>query len=277
MALYAIGDVQGCFTELQKLLEKIAFDPASDRLWFTGDLVNRGPRSVDTLRFVKSLGEKGVSVLGNHDVHLLAVSQNARPLKKNDTFGDVLAAPDADELIDWLRHRPLLHYQDGFCLVHAGLSPQWDLETALRCAAEVEQALQGPEFNPLLAHIYGNQPDRWAESLRGFDRLRFITNAFTRLRYCTRDGRIDLQEKNRPGSQAPHLIPWFEVPGRKSRQLTILFGHWSTLGFYVGNGCYGLDSGCLWGQQLTALRLDGEIRRCSLPCPRTLAPGADFD
>jgi bis(5'-nucleosyl)-tetraphosphatase (symmetrical) len=277
MALYAIGDIQGCFTELQQLLERIRFDPAADRLWFTGDLVNRGPRSLDTLRFVKNLGDRAVSVLGNHDLHLLAVAQNPLTFKRTDTFGDILTAPDAAELIDWLRQRPLMHSELGFCLVHAGLWPQWTLENARRLAGEVERALRGAEFNAFLAHLYGNRPDRWSESLRAFHRLRFITNAFTRMRYCTRDGRIDLKEKSRPGAQAVHLIPWFEVPDRQSRDVTVLFGHWSSLGFYAGNGCYGLDSGCLWGGELTALRLDGKIIRISLPCPRTLPSGGDSD
>lgn len=268
MAIYAIGDVQGCFAELQRLLEKIGFDPREDSLKFTGDLVNRGPRSLETLRFIKGLGAAAVTVLGNHDLHLLSVAVGASKTRHKDTFGDILNAPDRDELLDWLRHRPLLHHGHRFYLVHAGLPPQWNMGTAMKHAREVEAVLQSHDYAEFFAHMYGDEPAQWSDELTGWERLRFITNALTRIRYCGPDGRLDFKEKCRPGQQPQSLAPWFEVPNRRSKSAEIIFGHWSTLGFYAKNGCYGLDTGCLWGGELTALRLDGsEMRRISLPCP----------
>jgi bis(5'-nucleosyl)-tetraphosphatase (symmetrical) len=267
MAIYAIGDVQGCFVELQRLLEKIRFDPIKDSLRFTGDLVNRGPHSLETLRFIKGLGDGAVSVLGNHDLHLLSVAVGASKTKRKDTFGDVLNAPDRDELLDWLRHRPLLHHGDRFYLVHSGIPPQWNMGTAMKCALEVETVLRSDAYAEFFAYMYGDEPAQWSDALTGWERLRFITNAFTRMRYCDRQGRLDFKEKCRPGQQPRHLVPWFEVPNRRSKGAEIIFGHWSTLGFYAGNGCYGLDTGCLWGGELTALRINGsEMRRISTPC-----------
>jgi bis(5'-nucleosyl)-tetraphosphatase (symmetrical) len=268
MAVYAIGDVQGCFAELQSLLEKLHFDPAEDRLWLTGDLVNRGPRSLETLRFVRSLGDAAVAVLGNHDLHLLAVAQGVSRTKHRDTFGDVLGAPDRDELLDWLRRRPLLHHEKGFYLIHAGLPPQWRVEEAERYAAEVEGFLRSGDYPEFFGRMYGDQPDRWSPFLSGWDRLRFITNCFTRLRFCEADGRVEFRQKGPPGSQPPHLLPWFAVPDRRSAGANIVFGHWSTLGFYRENGVFCLDTGCLWGGELTALRLDRESPRISVPCQR---------
>jgi bis(5'-nucleosyl)-tetraphosphatase (symmetrical) len=266
MAIYAIGDVQGCFAELQRLLDKIRFDPAADRLWFTGDLVNRGPQSLETLRFIRSLGDRAVTVLGNHDLHLLAVAHGVSRTKRKDTFGDVLMAPDRDILLEWLRRRPLLFREGAFYLIHAGLPPQWSIDDAERYALEVESCLQGDRFIELFRHMYGDQPDLWAETLSGWDRLRFITNCFTRIRYCDRDGRMDFKEKGAPGTQPSHLMPWFKVPGRRSAGSQIVFGHWSTLGFYADGGVYGIDTGCLWGGELTALRLDGEMQQICVSC-----------
>lgn len=266
MAIYAIGDIQGCFAELQRLLDKIGFDPAADRLWFTGDLVNRGPRSLETLRLIRSLGDAAVAVLGNHDLHLLAVAHGVSKTKHRDTFADVLDAPDRDALVDWLRRRPLLHRDGAFYLIHAGLPPQWSAEDAERHAKEVESCLRGDDFIKLFRQMYGDQPDLWSETLQGWSRLRFITNCFTRIRYCDRQGRTDFRQKGAPGTQPPHLMPWFKVPGRKSAGVEIVFGHWSTLGFYADDGVYGLDTGCLWGGELTALRLDGEKQRISVSC-----------
>jgi len=267
MAIYAIGDLQGCFAELQYLLEKIGFDPAEDTVRFTGDLVNRGPHSLETLRFIKGLGKAAVTVLGNHDLHLLAVAFGASRTKHKDTFDDVLSAPDRDELLDWLRRRPLLHHADKFYLVHAGLPPQWNMGTAINCAREVEAILQSDGHAEFFLHMYGDQPVEWSDQLTGWERLRFITSAFTRMRYCDRHGRLDFKEKCRPGQQPAHLVPWFKAPNRRSTGAEIIFGHWSTLGFYADNGCYALDTGCLWGGELTALRLDGsEMRRISVPC-----------
>lgn len=268
MAVYAIGDVQGCYAELQGLVEALRFDPAVDRLWFTGDLVNRGPQSLETLRFVRSLGNAAVTVLGNHDLHLLAVASGISHTRRRDTFGDVLGAADRDELMDWLRRRPLLHGEGGFYLIHAGLPPQWRIEEAENHAAEVEACLRGGDYPELLRRMYGDQPDLWSEALDGWERLRFITNCLTRLRYCTAGGRLEFHQKGRPGSQPQGLLPWFEVPGRRSRDAGIVFGHWSTLGFYRGENVVCLDTGCLWGGQLTALRLDGESRVVAVPSLR---------
>jgi bis(5'-nucleosyl)-tetraphosphatase (symmetrical) len=265
MALYAIGDVQGCFAELRSLLEKIRFDPAADRLWFAGDLVNRGPQSLETLRFIRSLGDAAVAVLGNHDLHLLAVAQGVSKTKHRDTFGDVLGAPDRDELLDWLRRRPLLHHGGGFYLIHAGLPPQWSVDQAAAHAAEAEAVLQGDDCAEFFRHMYGDQPDLWSESLEGFARLRFTINCLTRLRYCHADGRVEFKQKGPPGSQPPGLVPWFAAPGRRSTGAHILFGHWSTLGFYAGHGVCCLDTGCLWGGELTALRLDEGLQRIAVP------------
>jgi bis(5'-nucleosyl)-tetraphosphatase (symmetrical) len=260
MVAYAIGDVQGCFDELRLLLDKIAFDPAIDRLYFVGDLVNRGPKSLETLRFIKNLGDAAITVLGNHDLHLLAVACGQSKTKRRDTFADILDAPDREDLLDWLRSRPLLHVAGEFYLIHAGLPPQWDMETAIRCAREMEAALRGEASAAFFAHMYGDTPTVWSEDLEGWPRLRFISNCFTRLRYCEGDGTLDMREKSAPGGHMAHLLPWFRVPGRRSLGEKILFGHWSTLGFHVENGCYCLDSGCLWGGELTALGLGGEGR-----------------
>jgi len=259
MAEYAIGDVQGCFGELRLLLNKIGFDPRHDRVYFVGDIVNRGPQSLETLRFIKNMGESAVTVLGNHDLHLLSVAYGASKTKRRDTFGDILGAPDRDGLLDWLRMRPLLHLTSEFYLIHAGLPPQWDMETAARCAREVETVLRGDAAGEFFQIMYGDKPDRWSEKLEGWPRLRFITNCFTRLRYCDRNGVLDMKEKGAPGSQeSPYLMPWFKVQGRASESAKIIFGHWSTLGYHVEQNCHCLDTGCLWGGKLTAMRLDGE-------------------
>jgi bis(5'-nucleosyl)-tetraphosphatase (symmetrical) len=273
MAVYAIGDVQGCFDELQALLALIDFNPRQDHLWFAGDLVNRGPKSLETLRFVRSLD--AVTVLGNHDLHLLASTFIPGQRKRKDTLQNIIDAPDANDLLDWLRHRPLLHHDAalGYTLIHAGLPPQWDLQTANACAGEVEQALQGNDYVEFLAAMYGNQPDIWDPDMTGAQRLRFITNCFTRLRYCDTHGRVALEEKGPPGSQPKHLKPWFEWPERNSRDMRILFGHWSTLGAYDAPGIHALDTGCLWGGQLTAVRLHKhQIERVEYPCPGARKP-----
>jgi bis(5'-nucleosyl)-tetraphosphatase (symmetrical) len=275
MAVYAIGDVQGCFDELQALLELIAFDPADDRLWFAGDLVNRGPKSLETLRFIRGLGSGASCVLGNHDLHLIAMA-HSQPLDNGDhTLDAILQAPDRDELIDWLRHQPLLHHDDtlGFTMIHAGLPPQWDLQLAQRCAHEVEAMLRSDRLVEFIAHMYGNKPARWSGKLSGWKRLRFIVNCFTRLRFCDAEGRIKLKHKGPPGSQPASLRPWFEIPGRASRDMNIVFGHWSTLGKRDDPGIYPIDSACLWGGQLTALRIDTSPKRFDLPCPQLVAPG----
>lgn len=277
MAVYAIGDIQGCFHALERLLERIEFDPCADRLWFTGDLVNRGPDSLQVLRFVRDLGASARVVLGNHDLHLLAVWAGDGRLKRGDSLAAVLEAPDADELLHWLRERPLLHEEPGmpFTLVHAGISPQWDLATARRCARELEHTLRGPEFADFFRNIYGDEPDRWDERLEGWDRLRYITNVFTRMRYCAGDGGLRLSFKGPIDEAPPDHYPWFRVPGHHGleRGNTVICGHWSTLGLHTGDGILGIDTGCLWGGELTAVRLDRNREVICEPCQTVMEPG----
>lgn len=258
MAIYAIGDVQGCFASLMALLDKIRFEPSRDQLWFTGDLVNRGPDSINVLRFVRDLGNSAITVLGNHDLHLLAIASGHTKQKQRDTLENILAAKDRDELLDWLRARPLLHRDAalGYTMVHAGLAPQWDLKEARQLAAEVEQLLCSDKYRDFFQHMYGNQPSQWRPSLTGWDRLRFITNVFTRIRYCDEKGNLDLEEKRAPAEVSEPLKPWFESRDGQNTTETILFGHWSTLGFVKTNNVICLDSGCLWGGELMAIRLD---------------------
>lgn len=275
MATYAIGDVQGCYDELLALLERMAFDPVNDRLWFVGDLVNRGPQSLQVLRWVKNLDPPAHCVLGNHDLHLLAVAAGHERYGRNDTFRDVLTAPDRDELLDWLRRLPLLHHDSatGYTMVHAGLPPQWDLAQASACAAEVEAVLRGPAYGEFLMQMYGDEPRAWSDSLSGVARLRFITNCLTRLRFCDAQGVLALHEKGPPGSQPAPWLPWFEVPERRSRNLHILFGHWSALREYSAPGLDALDTGCVWGGNLSALRLDGKPHsRIHITCGAHGAP-----
>ncbi len=273
MAVYAIGDIQGCYDPLRALLDRLRFDPAADTLWLTGDLVNRGPHSLDVLRLVKSLPQ-AITVLGNHDLHLLAVASGQAPSKKHDTFDAILNAPDRDELLNWLRQRPLLHHdaQLGCALIHAGLLPQWDLELARRLAHEAEHYIARSAGNELFTHMYGDSPDHWQDDLAGWARIRLIINAFTRLRYCHPDGRMDLRPKGAPDRTPPPLLPWFKVAGRRSQGLRLVFGHWSTLGLYDADGVLGLDTGCLWGGHLTAVRLDAAPEFTGIACAPTLVP-----
>src|SRR5574337_167770 len=279
MSIFAVGDIQGCYDELQQLLARIKVNPAEDTLWFTGDLVNRGPKSLDALRFVKSLDARAISVLGNHDLHLLALAAGVDKHRSADTLNAVLAAPDRDELLRWLRHRPLLHHDAtlGFTLVHAGLPPQWDLATASACAQELEQVLRSADHAEFFRHMYGNQPARWSPELNGIERLRFIVNCFTRLRYVNADGDLDLASKGAPGSQPAGFMPWYTVPNRASANLHILFGHWSTVGEVKGHNVYPLDTGCVWGGRLSALRLDGDDSGgwYCVDCPRAQRPGVN--
>lgn len=277
MSHFAIGDVQGCYGALQRLLEQLRFDPARDRLWFAGDLVNRGPDSLRTLRFVRALGDRAICVLGNHDLHLLARARGGRGGRR-DTLDALLAAEDRDELLDWLRHRPLLHEWQGWALLHAGLPPQWDLPQARRAARQVEALLRGPEHPQLLSRMYGDQPAQWSTRLRGIARARFVINAYTRLRYCDAQGRFDAHAKGAPGSQPPGLLPWFAVPGRRSLDTEIVFGHWSTLGqvHWPEHRVWGLDTGAVWGGKLTALCL--ETRALSqVDCSEYRRPDGDGD
>jgi bis(5'-nucleosyl)-tetraphosphatase (symmetrical) len=262
MAIYAIGDVQGCHPELQRLLDRLRFDPASDRLWFCGDLVNRGNGSLEVLRLVHGLREHCVVALGNHDLSLLAIAEREPEARArtNQDLRRVLEAEDGPVLIDWLRGQSLLHHDAtlGFTLVHAGLAPSWTLKQAQHVAHEVERALRGPGHHALLQRMFGNRPARWSSRLHGHDRLRAAINIFTRMRYCDAHGRIDFDAKGPPGSQRTGLYPWFEVPGVRTRDTRIVCGHWSALGRFAGLGIYAIDTGCVWGGKLTALRLDRE-------------------
>jgi bis(5'-nucleosyl)-tetraphosphatase (symmetrical) len=290
MSTYAIGDLQGCYDPLRRLLDAVGFDPAHDRLWFAGDLVNRGPQSLQTLRFIAGLGGAALSVLGNHDLHLLAVAHGGRRGRR-DTLEELLAAPDRDELLDWLRRQPLLHEAPGLALatapapsptmgplalLHAGLPPQWDLAQARACAREAEAALRAPDYPELLRQMYGDEPALWDEQLRGLPRLRFIINCYTRLRYCDKQGRAEFASKGAPGSQPKGLLPWFAVPKPRWAGTTVLFGHWSTLGrvHWPEYGVYGLDTGAVWGRRLTALRLD-DRKLISVECPELRKPDED--
>lgn len=259
MPTYAIGDIQGCYQEFEQLLERIRFDASRDRLWLVGDLVNRGPQSLEVLRRVRSLGGAVSAVLGNHDLHLLAVAMVGDKVKARDTLDAILEAPDRDELLHWLRQLPLLHHDASldYTMVHAGLPPQWDLPKARACAREVETALRDERrCKDLFEHMYGDKPNRWSDDLAGFDRLRFITNCFTRLRFCSDDGRLDLKFKGKLADAPADLLPWFRVPQRRSRKERIVFGHWSALGYYAGDNVLSIDTGCVWGSTLCAVRLD---------------------
>ncbi len=267
MATYAIGDLQGCFGPLQELLGEIGYRESEDRLWFVGDLVNRGPQSLEILRFVKALGERAVSVLGNHDLHLLMVAEARVKAHRNDTLAEILDAPDRDQLLTWLRHRPLMHVEGEYAMVHAGLLPSWSISQALALAQETAQALQGSAWRDLMAHMYGNQPDRWDDALSGFDRLRIIINAMTRLRVCTVDGRMEFGHKGNLDDIPAGYMPWFAVPGRKSAQSTVVCGHWSAIGLLAQRNLLALDSGCLWGRCLSAVRLE-DRRIFQVSCPK---------
>jgi len=271
MATYAIGDIQGCYRSLLELLASFRFDADRDELWFVGDLVNRGPDSLKTLRFVRQLGARAVCVLGNHDLHLIAVAAGQARLRHGDTLDEVLQAPDRDELLDWLRQRPLLHRHDAYAMVHAGLLPQWSVGDALAVAQEVEAVLRGPDYHALLAHMYGNDPDHWEPSLTGFARWRVIVNAMTRMRVCSLQGRMVLSFVGEPKDAPPDMLPWFEVPGRASRGTRVIFGHWSAQGLVMQPDVVGLDTGCLWGRQLSALRLD-DRRLFQVSCAEAQVP-----
>ncbi|MGD9842657.1 MAG: symmetrical bis(5'-nucleosyl)-tetraphosphatase [Steroidobacteraceae bacterium] len=260
MAVFAVGDIQGCCDEFELLLERIQFNPARDQLWLTGDLVNRGPRSLDTLRLVKSLGSAAITVLGNHDLHLLAMALDPQAKRKSkDTLDDILNAPDRDELLDWLRQQPLLHHDAHLkrTLIHAGLPPQWDLSQASSCAQELEATLRDrDQARELFQHMYGDEPDCWDERLQGTARLRFITNCLTRLRVCTDAGKLRLKAKGAPDKLEAGLYPWFRAPNRRSSTERIVCGHWSALGFHDADNVLALDTGCVWGGSLCAVRLD---------------------
>jgi bis(5'-nucleosyl)-tetraphosphatase (symmetrical) len=266
MATLAIGDVQGCYDQLMRLLERAGYDERRDVLWFVGDLVNRGPQSAQTLRFAKRLGDRQVTVLGNHDLALMVVAAGIKKPHRGDTFDELLAAPDREELLDWLRRQKMMHAGDGWAMVHAGLLPQWSIARALDLAREVEDALQGPGYREFLAHMYGNEPARWRDDLAGHDRLRVIVNAMSRLRLVTPDGAMEFSYKLGLAGVPAGYLPWYDAPGRASRDGRVIFGHWAALGLLVRGDVVCLDSGCVWGRALTALRLeDGRVFQ--LDCP----------
>jgi bis(5'-nucleosyl)-tetraphosphatase (symmetrical) len=275
MALYAIGDVQGCDAELGALLGLLRFSADRDRLWFVGDLVNRGPDSLAVLRRIRSLGEAATVTLGNHDLHLLAVAYGSATLRSDDTLREILAAPDREVLLEWLAGRVLLHEDQALnlCMLHAGLAPQWDLTLARQCAREFEATLRRDPAT-LFATLYGDQPDRWDDVRDDVERRRFIANCFTRLRYVDADGRLALRVKGSPKkSQTASLMPWFEAHGARWRGPRIVFGHWSTLGFFCNADVTSLDTGCVWGGTLTALRMDDpDARPVQVPCAAPKAP-----
>jgi bis(5'-nucleosyl)-tetraphosphatase (symmetrical) len=261
---HAVGDIQGCCQELRSLLARLSFNSDRDRLWLVGDLVNRGPESLQTLRLVRALGDSAIVVLGNHDLHLLAVALGVRRKRKSDTLDDVLEAPDRDALIEWLLTRPLAHLEGGDLMVHAGLVPQWSAEEAVQLAHEVEAALRA-DPRTVLEHMYGDEPDQWSPQLAGQERLRFTINVLTRIRVCTPAGRIDLKMKGKPPKHSAYK-PWFELDTRRSRGVRVVFGHWSALGLVNSHGVLGLDSGCVWGGALTCVNLDSGAPPVMLPC-----------
>jgi len=266
MATLAIGDVQGCYDQLMRLLERAGYDEKRDVLWFVGDLVNRGPQSAQTVRFVKKLGARQVTVLGNHDLALLVIAAGIRKPHRGDTFDELLAAPDRDELLDWLRFQKMMHAGEGYAMVHAGLAPQWSVARALALAREVEMALQGPGYREFLANMYGNEPTRWSDDLTGYARLRVIVNAMSRMRLVTPDGAMEFSHKTGLAGLPAGYQPWYDAPARASRGERVIFGHWAALGLLVREDVVCLDSGCVWGRALTALRLE-DRRIYQLECP----------
>jgi bis(5'-nucleosyl)-tetraphosphatase (symmetrical) len=262
---YAVGDVQGCETELRELLRRLKFSADRDQLWLVGDLVNRGPASLETLRLVRALGDNAIVVLGNHDLHLLALAFGAERRRRADTLDEVLAAPDREQLLAWLISRPLAHASHGDLMVHAGVVPQWSVKDTVSLAAEVSVALQH-DPRTLFDHMYGDEPQRWDARLAGMERLRFIINVLTRLRLCTADGRVDVSAKGRPPAQPSPLRPWFEFKQRATREARVVFGHWSALGLVQRDGVVGLDSGCVWGGELSGLDLDSKHSPVSVRC-----------
>jgi len=271
MATYAIGDLQGCFFSFKDLLKKIQFNPAHDRLWFVGDLINRGPGSLDVMRWMLEHQSSVVTVLGNHDLHTLVVAEGFVSAHRSDTIQSLLDAPDAPELLGWLRQQPLVHFEHGYLMVHAGLLPEWTVDQALTLAAEVNVALQAPNYREFLQHMYGNDPKRWDDGLTGWDRLRVITNAMTRLRICSTEGEMEFKFKGELENIPNGYQPWFDLTQRASVNTPIVFGHWSALGLQHKNNVYSLDTGCLWGGHLSAMRLE-DRQIFQVPCHPDDAP-----
>jgi len=272
MTTYAIGDLQGCNGQLSQLLAAIDAQSPDARLIFVGDIVNRGPASLATLRQVRALGARARIVLGNHDLNLLAVSCGLRKPHASDTLDDILQAEDRDALLTWLRHQPLAFAEDGKLFVHAGALPEWTIEQTVALSGEVERALQRDDWVDFLRNMYGNTPANWSEELEGFDRLRVIVNALTRLRYCTSDGAMDFKTAEGIDQVPEGLVPWFDMPNRKTRDATVVFGHWSTLGLLLRSNLLGLDTGCVWGGKLTAINLQ-DRSLIQVDCPQHQRPG----
>ncbi|KWB59674.1 bis(5'-nucleosyl)-tetraphosphatase (symmetrical) [Burkholderia ubonensis] len=253
----AIGDIQGCHSSFRQLTEKLAASPDT-QFWIAGDVVNRGPASLAALRELVDLGLRATVVLGNHDLHLLAVAAGIRTERPGDTIGEILDAPDADALLEWVRHRPFAHFEHGMLLVHAGVLPQWDVTLALELADELQRALRAPDWRDTLSHLYGNDPNQWHPNLKKRDRMRVAFNAFTRIRFCTPDGAMEFRTSGGPASAPPGYLPWFDVPGRRTEDATVVFGHWAALGLMLRDNVIALDSGCVWGNQLSAVRLTAD-------------------
>lgn len=275
MALYCIGDVQGCNDALERLLERLDFSPSRDTLFMLGDLVNRGPDNAGVLRRLMKLGDAARCLLGNHDLHLLAVAHGVRKPHRNDTVADILNAPDRAAMLDWLRRQRMAMMQGPLLMVHAGVLPQWSAQQVLAVAAEVEDVLAGPDLGSFLPEMYGNKPGRWRDDLQGAERLRVIINALTRLRFCNARGKMEFDTKEGAHAAPPGFMPWFDVPGRRTAGDAVAFGHWSTLGWLDRTDVFALDSGCVWGGSLTALRLEasGMHERIEVKCPQAMAPG----
>ncbi|MDE2598251.1 MAG: symmetrical bis(5'-nucleosyl)-tetraphosphatase [Rhodocyclaceae bacterium] len=275
MSTYAIGDLQGCYDELQDLLSLVGFKPERDRLWLVGDLVNRGPKSLEVLRFVKGLGDRATVVLGNHDLHLVLRAEGFGRDSKGDTIAPILAAPDCDELMAWLRGLPLLHVEGEYAMVHAGLLPQWTVAEAAALADEVSAALSRKNlYIDFLENMWGSKPEHWQDDLEGWDRLRVVVNAMTRMRFCSKDGVMEFHAKGKPENPPPGYMPWFAVPKRASRTHTLVCGHWSALGLHVEDRLLALDTGCLWGGKLTAIRLE-DRKVFQVPSRQPAGPWAD--
>ncbi|MED5621082.1 symmetrical bis(5'-nucleosyl)-tetraphosphatase [Ideonella sp. BN130291] len=271
---YLIGDLQGCCDAFERLLAELQFSPSRDKVWVLGDLVNRGPQSLQTLRRLHALGDAATCLLGNHDLHLLAVAEGVRPEHRSDTLRDILAAPEREAWIDWLRQRPLAAEAHGWLLVHAGVVPQWDRAQTLALAGEVQALLRSPDLAGFLRVMYGNEPSRWDEALQGPDRWRFVINVLTRIRFCADDGTLEFKAKEGADAAPPGFRPWFEVPGRRTESTPIAFGHWSTLGLIERPDLLALDTGCVWGGRLTAVRVDGGRREVvQVACEQAQAPG----
>ena len=281
MASYLIGDIQGCDAPLQRLLQTIDFSPSRDTLYLLGDLVNRGPDSLAVLRRLMALGSSAHSLLGNHDLHLLAVAQGVRKAHRSDTLDTILAAPDREELLRWVRQRPLAIQAQGWLLVHAGVLPQWTAAQTLSLAAEVSRMLNGPDGNLWLQSMYGNLPDRWSNDLEGADRWRVVVNALTRLRFCSSDGQMEFATKDSANAAPDGFMPWFDVPHRRTAGTPVAFGHWSTLGLLHRPDLLALDTGCIWGGCLTAARLpapntpteQSALTIIQQKCPQAQKPG----